>query len=143
MISRFDAISPLDYRFVGGDAKLQAELGPYLSAAAVIRYQARVEGALALAMADAKICDRAVADAIARAADQVTPQEVADDVDALIIATDWPEFKELDLAALCSRTRRPLMIDMKNLLDPSAAQRAGFHYLGIGRGTLYKTTIAR
>ena len=78
-MNRFDAISPLDYRFVGGDAKLQKELGPYLSAAAVIRYQARVEGALALAMADAKICDRDIADAIARAADQVTPQEVADE----------------------------------------------------------------
>jgi adenylosuccinate lyase len=77
--SRFDDISPLDYRFVGGDPKLQKELGPYLSAAAVIRYQARVEGALALAMADAKIVDRAIADEIARAADQVTPQEVADE----------------------------------------------------------------
>jgi adenylosuccinate lyase len=79
MMNRWDAISPLDYRFVGGDAKLQAELGPYLSAGAVIRYQARVEGALALAMADAKILDRETADLIARAADQVTPQEVADE----------------------------------------------------------------
>jgi adenylosuccinate lyase len=79
MMNRWDAISPLDYRFVGGDAKLQAELGPYLSAGAVIRYQARVEGALALAMADAKIMARETADLIARAADQVTPQEVADE----------------------------------------------------------------
>lgn len=77
--TRYDDISPLDYRFVGGDAKLQKEIGPYLSAAAVIRYQARVEGALALAMADLGICDRHVADAIARAADLVTPHEVADE----------------------------------------------------------------
>jgi adenylosuccinate lyase len=77
--NRWDAISPLDYRFVGGDVKLQKELGPFLSAAAVIRYQARVEGALALAMADTKIIDRGIADEIARAADQVTPQEVADE----------------------------------------------------------------
>jgi len=77
--NRFDAISPLDYRFIGGDAKLSKELQPYLSAAAVIRYQARVEGALAQAMADAGICDRGTADAIARAADRVTPQEVADE----------------------------------------------------------------
>ena len=77
--SRWDAISPLDYRFVGGDQKLLKELAPYLSAAAVIRYQARVEGALALAMSDLGICDRKLADAIARAADQVTPQEVADE----------------------------------------------------------------
>ena len=79
MNNRFDAISPLDYRFVGGDANLQKALAPYLSGAAVIRYQARVEGALALAMADAKIIDRQLADQIASAADQVTPQEVADE----------------------------------------------------------------
>jgi adenylosuccinate lyase len=79
MNTRFDAISPLDYRFIGGDAKLSRELQPYLSAAAVIRYQARVEGVLAQAMADAGICDRGIADTIARAADRVTPQEVADE----------------------------------------------------------------
>ena len=79
MNTRFDAISPMDYRFVGGDQKLQKEIGPYLSGAAVIRYQARVEGALALAMSDVGICDRMTADAIARAADQVTPQEVAEE----------------------------------------------------------------
>ena len=79
MNNRWDAISPLDYRFIGGDPNLHRALAPYLSAAAVIRYQARVEGALALAMADAKIIDRAIADEIASAADQVTPQEVADE----------------------------------------------------------------
>ena len=79
MKDRFDAISPLDYRFIGGDAKLEKELHPYLSAAAVIRYQARVEGALALAMSDVGILPRIAADAIARAADRVTPQDVADE----------------------------------------------------------------
>jgi adenylosuccinate lyase len=77
--NRFDTISPIDSRFYGGDAALFKSLQPYLSAAATIRYQARVEGALAQAMADAGICDRAVADAIARAADRVTPQEVAEE----------------------------------------------------------------
>jgi len=77
--NRFDTISPLDSRFYGGDATLYKALHPYLSAAAAIRYQARVEGALAHAMADAGICDRGVADAIARAADRITPQEVAEE----------------------------------------------------------------
>src|SRR5437867_4246936 len=77
--TRFDDLSPLDYRFIGGDQKLHKELAPFLSPAAVVRYQARVEGALALAMADAKIFDRALADEIASAADQVTPQEVAEE----------------------------------------------------------------
>jgi adenylosuccinate lyase len=79
MMSRFDTISPIDNRFYGGDATLYQALHPYLSAAAVIRYQARVEGVLAHAMADVNICDRATADAIARAADRVTPQEVAEE----------------------------------------------------------------
>lgn len=73
----YDSISPIDSRFYGGDASLYRALHPYLSAAAVIRYQARVEGALAFALADAGVCDRATAAAIAAAADSVTPEEVA------------------------------------------------------------------
>src|SRR6266542_4775958 len=77
--SRFDAVSPLDSRFYGGDKATFEALQPYLSAAAVIRYQARVEAALAAAMAEAGICDQAIATSIAGAADRVTPQEVADE----------------------------------------------------------------
>jgi adenylosuccinate lyase len=69
--SRFDAISPLDSRYY------HPALSLYLSYAATIRYQARVEAALAAAMADVGICDRAVATAIAGAADRVTPEAVA------------------------------------------------------------------
>lgn len=75
--SRFDAVSPLDSRFYGGDQATYDALHPYLSAAAAIRYQARVEAALAAAMAEVGICDRAVATAIAGAADRVTPEAVA------------------------------------------------------------------
>jgi adenylosuccinate lyase len=75
--SRFDAVSPLDSRFYGGDQGVFELLHPYLSGSAVIRYQARVEAALAAAMADVGICDRAVATAIAGAADRVTAEEVA------------------------------------------------------------------
>ena len=51
-----------------------------------------------------------------------------------MIATEWPEFKTLDFAALRAGMRRPLIVDTKNLLEPSAMKDAGFHYLGIGRG---------
>jgi adenylosuccinate lyase len=77
--SRFDAVSPLDSRFYGGDQALYRALHPFLSAAAAIKYQARVEGALALALSDVGIADRSLANAIASAADQVTAQEVADE----------------------------------------------------------------
>lgn len=75
--SRFDAVSPLDSRFYGGDKGTFEALHRYLSAEAVIRYQARVEAALAQAMAAAGICDAGVATAIAGAADRVSAEEVA------------------------------------------------------------------
>src|SRR3989475_687879 len=77
--NRFDAISPIDSRFYGGDPALYKALHPYLSAAASIKYMARVEGALALALADVGITDKGVANAIASAADRITAQEVAEE----------------------------------------------------------------
>jgi adenylosuccinate lyase len=77
--SRFDAVSPLDSRFYGGDDAFFTLVHPYLSAAAVVRYQARVEAALAAAMAAEGICDRGIATAIAGAADRVTAEAVADE----------------------------------------------------------------
>jgi len=77
--NRFDTISPIDSRFYGGDPALYKALHPYLSAAAAIKYMARVEGALALALADVGITDKSVANAIASAADRITAQEVAEE----------------------------------------------------------------
>src|SRR5437867_9739691 len=70
--NRFDTVSPLDSRFYGGDPALYKALHPYLSAAAAIKYMARVEGALALALADVGITDKTTANAIASAADRIT-----------------------------------------------------------------------
>lgn len=69
----------MDSRFYGGDPGLYRALHPYLSAAAAIKYMARVEGALALALADVGITDNDVANAIASAADRVTAQDVAEE----------------------------------------------------------------
>ncbi|HET8569223.1 MAG TPA: lyase family protein [Candidatus Limnocylindria bacterium] len=77
--TRFDAISPLDYRFYGGDDRLYRELHPYLSEDAAVRYKARVEGVLAQAMAKAGIVEQKAADAIAAAAAQVDPAAVAEE----------------------------------------------------------------
>lgn len=60
--------------------------------------------------------------------------EVAEGTDALIIATEWPEFKELDYAVLRPTVRRPVILDTKNLLVPEQIAQAGFLYVGIGRG---------
>ena len=53
--------------------------------------------------------------------------------DAAVLVTEWPEFSELDWAAVASRMARPLIVDGRNCLDPAALRRAGFDYEGIGK----------
>jgi UDPglucose 6-dehydrogenase len=65
-----------------------------------------------------------------------SPLEAARGAEALIIATEWPEFAAIDLAELRDAMHTPLIFDGRNLLDPSAALAYGFQYRGIGRGTL-------
>ena len=60
-------------------------------------------------------------------------QELADDADALFLATEWPEYSSLPWTELASQMRQPLMIDGRNFLDRAALQNAGFRYVGFGR----------
>jgi len=63
------------------------------------------------------------------------PQEVAQDADALLILTEWPEFRQLDWARIYSMMGRPLVLDGRNLLNPAAMMDLGFEYYSFGRAT--------
>ena len=63
------------------------------------------------------------------------PYAAADGADALILVTEWNEFKQLDLPRLRRAMRRPVLIDGRNLYDPDAMAQAGFDYRSIGRPT--------
>ena len=65
-----------------------------------------------------------------------SPLAAAAGAEALIIATEWPEFAAIDLAELKEKMRTPLIFDGRNLLDPGATTAYGYQYRGIGRGTL-------
>lgn len=65
-----------------------------------------------------------------------SPEEAADGAEAVIIATEWPEYAAVDFAALKSRMRTPFVFDGRNLLDPAKMRGLGFHYQGIGRGSV-------
>ncbi len=54
--------------------------------------------------------------------------------DAAVLVTEWPEFGELDWAAIAPSMRTAIIVDGRNYLDPSAVREAGFTYEGIGRG---------
>jgi UDPglucose 6-dehydrogenase len=61
------------------------------------------------------------------------PEIVAKDVDALVLLTEWPEFRTLDWARLSQLTKRPIVVDTRNILDPDVLRRAGFTWTGLGR----------
>ena len=59
--------------------------------------------------------------------------EVAEGCDALIVATEWPEFKQLDLERARKTLTHPIMFDGRNLFDVKQMEELGFIYKSIGR----------
>lgn len=62
------------------------------------------------------------------------PYQVADQADALVLATMWNEFKQLDFNRIKNSMKQPIIIDGRNLWDPDAMRQLGFVYYGVGRG---------
>ena len=61
------------------------------------------------------------------------PYEAARDADALLIVTEWEQFRSLDWNRVRELMDRPLLLDGRNLLDPEAIKAAGFEYHSVGR----------
>jgi UDPglucose 6-dehydrogenase len=59
--------------------------------------------------------------------------DVAQGVDALVLATEWNQFRRLDLGRLRSVMGKPIFIDLRNVYDPEQMRRLGFVYCGVGR----------
>ena len=60
--------------------------------------------------------------------------ELVADCDAVIVCTEWNEFKQLDLRRVKSLMKQPVIVDGRNIYDPILLQEMGFTYLGVGRG---------
>lgn len=56
-----------------------------------------------------------------------------DNCDALVVLTDWPEFRTPDFEAIRRRLKHPVVFDGRNLYDPESVSRAGLEYFGVGR----------
>jgi UDPglucose 6-dehydrogenase len=63
------------------------------------------------------------------------PETLAQNCDALVLVTDWQEFRDLDYSKLAEQMAMPVMVDGRNFLDPKTLEKAGFYYVGIGRPT--------
>lgn len=60
-------------------------------------------------------------------------EEAAKGADALVIVTDWDEFKNADLPKIRQLLRQPLIIDGRNMFDPEKMEKLGFLYYSVGR----------
>jgi len=60
--------------------------------------------------------------------------DAAEKADVLVIATEWPEFRSLDLPRLRRAMNGTVMVDLRNLFSAKAASGSGFIYHGVGRG---------
>jgi len=56
-----------------------------------------------------------------------------EDADALVIVTEWNQFRMLDLARMREALREPVMVDLRNIYDPETLREAGFQYVSVGR----------
>jgi UDPglucose 6-dehydrogenase len=62
------------------------------------------------------------------------PYEAIEGCDALVLATEWNEFKQLDFERVKESMRQPIIMDGRNLWDPEKLRSLGFTYFGVGRG---------
>ncbi len=60
-------------------------------------------------------------------------KEALKDADAMLVLTEWNEFKDLELEEVKQWLTSPLIVDARNLYDPEKARALGFNYIGVGR----------
>lgn len=61
------------------------------------------------------------------------PYSVADNADALVILTEWDQFRALDFERLSRQMKQPVMVDLRNIYNPDDLRQNGFTYVSIGR----------
>ena len=59
-----------------------------------------------------------------------------DGADALVIVTEWNEFRALDMRRVKSLLKSPVVVDLRNIYRPDEMARHGFTYVSVGRGSL-------
>jgi UDPglucose 6-dehydrogenase len=67
--------------------------------------------------------------------------QTAHDADALVIATEWNEFRALNLTKIAAALKQPLVIDLRNVYDPKRMESGGFRYICVGRAADIRTKV--
>jgi UDPglucose 6-dehydrogenase len=61
------------------------------------------------------------------------PYQAALDANALLVITDWAEFRTLDLARIKDLMANPIIVDGRNMFEPGSVRKLGFEYYSVGR----------
>ncbi|MDB5620247.1 MAG: UDP-glucose 6-dehydrogenase [Tardiphaga sp.] len=62
--------------------------------------------------------------------------DCAEGADAVVIVTEWVQFRALDLSRLKLAMKQPIVVDLRNIYRPEEMAAAGFVYEGVGRGAV-------
>ena len=62
------------------------------------------------------------------------PYQLATGADALLVCTEWNEFKQLDLQRVKGLMKQPVIVDGRNIYEPRIMHSLGFQYRAVGRG---------
>lgn len=65
------------------------------------------------------------------------PYEVCSGADAVVLMTEWNEYKNIDLSKVKSIMKKPVFVDLRNVFHPGEMQKAGFDYFSIGRRPVF------
>jgi UDPglucose 6-dehydrogenase len=71
-----------------------------------------------------------------------TPEETAEGAEAVLILTEWPQFRHADWPAMAARMQRKLVLDGRNLFAPGELEAFGLRHRGIGRGAEHEPAPA-
>ncbi len=66
-------------------------------------------------------------------------EQALENADLVVLATEWEEFRKMDLSAVKKLLRQPIMVDLRNLFVPEEMGKAGFSYVSIGRAMVAPT----
>lgn len=61
------------------------------------------------------------------------PYETADGAHAILLATEWPQYRQLDLSFIAQKMSKPVFVDGRNVFSPIEVEAKGLKYVGIGR----------
>ncbi len=93
----------------------------------------RIVSQLAAQGAEVRAYDPAVKEPIGDVTPAADPYSVCEEADALVVLTEWDEFRWLDFDKVAGLMAAPRVVDGRNLLEKASLERRGFSYVGIGR----------